>query len=164
MPTFVLGTRSRRELQGVHADLVAVVERAIEITPIDFAVSDGIRTIDEQRKLVETGASQTMDSRHLTGHAVDLVPFVGNKVRWETALIFQIALAMRAAAQETSVPIRWGGCWAPWLTATDRLPEDMVNEYVATKRAAGERPFVDAWHFELPRERYPASFFSDPTE
>jgi peptidoglycan LD-endopeptidase CwlK len=161
MPNFILGQRSRTELVGVHADLVAVVERAIQITPIDFAVTDGIRTIDEQRKYVESGASQTMDSRHLTGHAVDLVPFIGNKVRWELPLSFRIALAVRAAAIEKNVPIRWGGCWSPLLTESDRLPEDLVNDYVARKRGAGERAFVDAWHYELPRAHYSGSFF-DP--
>ncbi len=151
MPTYLLGTRSLQKLQGVDPSLVKVVERAIQITSIDFAVIDGLRTIEQQREYVRTGASQTMNSRHLTGHAVDLVPFIGNTVRWELTLMYQIALAVRYAALELDVSIRWGGCWSPNLTESDESPETLVNDYVARKRAAAERPFVDGGHFELPR-------------
>src|SRR5690349_9518194 len=77
-----------------------------------FAVHDGKRTPEEQRILVQSGASQTMKSRHLTGHAVDLVPVINGKLRWEWPPIYQIARAMKQAALELSVPIRWGGCWS----------------------------------------------------
>ena len=72
--TYQLGIRSRQRLSGVHPDLVAVVERAIEITEQDFFVGEGVRSLDRQKKLVASGASRTMNSRHLTGHAVDLHP------------------------------------------------------------------------------------------
>jgi peptidoglycan LD-endopeptidase CwlK len=155
MPTYILGTRSLANLTGVHLDLVAIVKRAIEITSIDFAVVQGIRTVEQQREYVRTGASQTMDSRHLTGHAVDLVPFIGNTVRWELTLMYPIATAIRFAALEMKVPVRWGGCWSPYLTASEETPEDLVGDYVARKRAAGQRSFVDGGHFELPRPEYP---------
>ncbi len=151
MPTYILGTRSRQKLQGVDPSLVEVVERAIQITAVDFAVTDGLRTIEQQREYVRTGASQTMNSRHLTGHAVDLVPFIGNTVRWELTLMCQIALAVRFAALELDVAIRWGGCWSPNLTDSDESPETLVNDYLVRKRAAAERPFVDGGHFELPQ-------------
>ncbi|MBY0464239.1 MAG: M15 family metallopeptidase [Burkholderiales bacterium] len=156
MPTYHLGTRSLAELEGVHPDLVKVVKRAIEITPIDFAVTDGKRTIEEQRAFVASGASQTMDSRHLTGHAVDLVAFVGNKGRWELDLLCKIALAMRSAALELKVPLRWGGNWDVQLTDVDTSPEDLVQDYIEKRIAAGRKPFVDAPHFELPKSSYPA--------
>ena len=156
MPTFILGTRSLTELGGVHPDLVRVIKRTIEITPIDFAVSDGVRSIDEQRHNVATGASQTMDSRHLTGHAVDLVPFIGNTVRWEIPLLCKIAAAVRMAANQEKVAIRWGGCWDPLLTDTDKPPEDLVRDYIARRHAAGKQPFLDTPHFELPKSKYPA--------
>ena len=155
MSNFILGARSLNELQGVNASLVAVVQRAIQLTAVDFAVIDGVRTLAEQREYVRTGASQTIASRHLTGHAVDLAPFVGNTVRWELALMYPIALAMRQAARESGVPLRWGGCWSPELTNSDELPEDMVADYVARRRAAGLRAFVDAGHYELPAAQYP---------
>lgn len=155
MPTYLLGTRSLKELDGVHPDLMLVVKRAIQITPIDFAVADGKRTIEEQRAYVASGASMTMDSRHLTGHAVDLVAFVGNKGRWELDLLCKIAEAMRTAAVECDVPIRWGGNWDVLLTNTDTPTEDLVQDYIQKRINAGRKPFVDSPHFELPAALYP---------
>jgi peptidoglycan L-alanyl-D-glutamate endopeptidase CwlK len=155
MPTYILGARSLKELTGVHPDLVSVIKRAIQITPIDFAVVDGLRTIKEQRAFVASGASKTMDSRHLTGHAVDLCAFVGNKGRWEMTLICKVAEAVRTAAIECNVPIRWGGNWDVLLTNTDKSTDDIVLDYIQKRTAAGRKPFVDAPHFELPRAQYP---------
>jgi peptidoglycan L-alanyl-D-glutamate endopeptidase CwlK len=72
---YTLGNRSLQNLSGVHPDLVAVVKRAVEITEQDFSVIEGIRNINRQRELVKTGKSTTMNSRHLTGHAVDIAPW-----------------------------------------------------------------------------------------
>lgn len=152
---FKLGKKSEAELVGVHPDLVRVVRRALELTPQDFSVTDGLRTLAEQRHYVAIGASQTMDSRHLTGHAVDLVPYVLGRPRWEWTLIYPIALAMRVAAREQDVPLRWGGCWDVLLTDSDEAPEDLVNDYVQRRRAAGRRVFIDGPHYELPVARYP---------
>lgn len=156
MPVYHLGARSLAELEGVHEHLLAVVKRAIEIAPIDFAVVDGKRTVEEQRAYVASGASQTMDSRHLTGHAVDLVAFIGNKARWELDLLCKIGTAMRSAALELNVPLRWGGNWDVLITEGDTPLEDLVQVYIQTRIAAGRKPFVDAPHFELPRSAYPA--------
>ena len=109
--TFILGARSKKQLQGVHPDLVAVVERAVELTEVDFTVLEGVRTRAKQRALVAAGASQTMDSRHLTGHAVDLGAYVGGKVRWDWPLYTKIAIAMKRAAKELNIPVEWGGNW-----------------------------------------------------
>lgn len=114
--TFSLGLVSRNNLNGVHPDLVEVVERAIEITEIDFRVTDGVRTIEEQRKLVKAGASKTMNSNHLPqkdgfAHAVDLVALVDGKARWDWPLYDKIAVAMKKAAKELGVPLEWGGDW-----------------------------------------------------
>ena len=108
---FKLSKRSLDNLAFVHADLVRVVKRAIEITDIDFVVIEGWRTEVKQRKLVESGASMTMNSRHLTGHAVDLAAWVGGQVRWDWPLYAQIADAMLSASRELGVPIVWGGHW-----------------------------------------------------
>ncbi len=111
MTGFSLGARSRERLRGVHPDLVKVVERAIEITPIDFTVTEGRRTLLRQSELVQAKASRTMRSRHITGHAVDIAPLVGGEVRWDWPLFHRIAPAMKRAAKELNIPIKWGGDW-----------------------------------------------------
>jgi len=107
--SYALGTRSKQNLSGVHPDLVAVVEAAIKITDQDFLVTEGIRNINRQRELVKAGKSKTMNSRHLTGHAVDLCPY---PVDWNDHSKFEaIAEAMKAAAEDLGIPLEWGGDW-----------------------------------------------------
>jgi len=108
---YTLGPRSKQRLKGVHPDLVKVVERAIKITEVDFTVLEGLRTPERQKTLVEAGASQTLMSRHLTGHAVDLGAWVGDEVRWDWPLYHKIAAAMKEAARLEGVSIIWGGDW-----------------------------------------------------
>ena len=122
---YQLGTRSRQRLSGVHPDLVAVVKRAIQITEQDFAVLEGIRNINRQRDLFKAGKSTTMNSRHLTGHAVDLAPW---PISWEWEGFYPIADAMKQAAEELSVDLEWGGDW---------------------------KSFPDGPHFQLSRKTYP---------
>ncbi|GAB3257075.1 M15 family metallopeptidase [Chitinimonas naiadis] len=155
MAGFSLGKGSLAELEGVHPDLVKVVKRAIALTAQDFAVHDGKRTVAEQQKLVAAGASQTMDSRHLSGHAVDLVPYINGKLRWEWPPIYQIADAVRIAARELNVEIRWGGAWDVDFNSSTDSPEDLVAAYVARRKKAGLRAFIDGPHFELPKALYP---------
>lgn len=126
--SFKLGPRSVARLKGVHPDLVKVVERAIQLTPVDFTVLEGLRSPDRQKVLVASGASQTLKSRHLTGHAVDLGAWVGDEVRWDWPLYHKIAAAMKTAAKELKIPITWGGDW---------------------------KGFPDGPHFELPWKDYP---------
>lgn len=109
--TFKLSKRSMERLQGVHPDLAKVVQRAIEISDIDFTVLEGLRTKARQSQLVAAGASQTMNSRHITGHAVDLGAMLGGEVRWDWPLYKTVATAMKVAAQQLNVPIVWGGDW-----------------------------------------------------
>jgi peptidoglycan L-alanyl-D-glutamate endopeptidase CwlK len=125
--TYKLGARSIANLRGVHPDLVAVVKRAIELTPIDFTVTEGLRTEERQAQLLRAGASKTMNSRHITGHAVDLAAWVDG-IRWDWPLYAKIAIAMKTAASELDIPIIWGGDW---------------------------RTFKDGPHFELDRRQYP---------
>ena len=122
---YSLSQRSMQHLSGVHPDLVAVVKRAIQITEQDFSVIEGVRHINRQRELVAKGASQTMNSRHLTGHAVDLAPY---PVSWDWEYFYPIADAMKQAAEELEVPLVWGGDW---------------------------KSFPDGPHFELDRKIYP---------
>jgi peptidoglycan L-alanyl-D-glutamate endopeptidase CwlK len=106
-----LSERSERRLQGVHPALASVVRRALELSSVDFTVVEGLRSLARQKELVAAGASKTLRSRHLTGHAVDLAPIVGGVVRWDWPLFHKLADAMDAAAQELKVPIEWGGRW-----------------------------------------------------
>ena len=123
---YKLGTRSLQNLSGVHPDLVAVVKLAIEITEQDFSVIEGIRNINRQRELVKAGKSTTMNSRHLTGHAVDMIPWT---VDWNDLERFEVmAEAMKSASDELDIPIVWGGDW---------------------------KSFYDGPHFELDRKTYP---------
>lgn len=126
---YTLGVRSKARLKGVHPDLVKVVERAINITTVDFTVLEGVRDPLRQKKLVEAGSSWTLNSRHITGHAVDLGAWVDDQVDWSWPLYQQIAAAMKTAAKELNVPIVWGGDWRP--------------------------QYKDGPHFELPRKEYP---------
>ncbi len=107
----ILSKQSLATLVGVHPDLVLVVKRAILITEIDFKVGEGLRTIERQRQLVHSGASMTMRSRHLTGHAVDLWALVGGQVRWDWPLYYSIRDAMQEAAKELRIPIESGADW-----------------------------------------------------
>lgn len=118
------------KLKGVHADLVKVVRRAHELAVKNgdsFMVVEGLRTLKRQRELVDKGASRTMNSRHLTGHAVDLAPIVDGEVTWKWPAFFPMAGHMKAAAKELGVPVVWGGDW---------------------------RTFKDGPHFELDRRKY----------
>lgn len=109
--SFRLSTRSRERMKGVHPALVGVVERAIALTPVDFMVTEGLRTLARQAELVRAGASRTLNSRHLSGHAVDLAALVDGAVRWDWPLYPRIAGAMKAAAAERGVALVWGGDW-----------------------------------------------------
>lgn len=125
---FRLGKRSRERLRGVHPDLVKVVERAIQITQVDFTVLEGFRSVARQRKLVKSGASKTMNSRHLTGHAVDLGAYVDGEISWHWPHYYVIEKAMKQAAKELGVIIEWGGDW---------------------------KSFKDGPHYQLPWKEYP---------
>jgi len=151
-----LSTTALARLKGVHPDLVRVVKRAADICPVDFTITEGLRTLARQKQLVAAGASQTLNSRHLTGHAIDLAPVIGGKVSWDWPPFFKIAEAMRAAAMAEKVQIRWGGAWDVRLNAMKGSPERESAGYVQRRRAQKRKAFLDGPHFELPSELYPA--------
>jgi peptidoglycan L-alanyl-D-glutamate endopeptidase CwlK len=134
--SYKLGTRSLQNLSGVHPDLVAVVKRAIEITEQDFTVIEGIRNINRQRQLVKSGSSTTMNSRHLTGHAVDIAPWPFNGDVDEDGVVniedwdqyYPLEEAMKLAADELGIDLEWGGDW---------------------------KSFKDGPHWQLSRKAYP---------
>ena len=123
-----LSERWRARLKGVHPDLVGVIEEASGVSPIDFMVTEGLRTAARQAALVKAGASRTLNSRHLTGHAVDVAAVVDGVIRWDWPLYPRIAEAIKATAKRRGVAIVWGGEW---------------------------RSLRDGPHFELDRKVYP---------
>ena len=128
----ILNTTSNQRLRGVHPDLVRVVRRCAADwadPETGFIVTQGLRTLEEQKLLKAKGASRTLRSRHLTGHAVDLAVSVRGQIRWDWPLYAKLAKAMKAAAKAEKVPIEWGGDWAS---------------------------FKDGPHFQLPWAKYPA--------
>ncbi len=146
---YTLSELSLKRLQGVNSNLVKVVKRAIEITSVDFRVLEGVRTIEQQREYVRQGKSQTMNSRHLTGHAVDLVAIIDGKISWDWNYYYAIAEAMQQSAKELNVKIRWGGCWEVINDKTNSA-KSWVDNYVATSGKQGKKAFIDGPHFELP--------------
>lgn len=128
--TFYLSAKSQLKLKLVHPDLEKVVEAAIKVSTVDFTVLEGLRTLDRQKELVASGASQTMDSRHLHGLAVDLGAMVGGKITWQPKVYNQIADAMLSSASKLGMPLTWGGSWLS---------------------------FPDLVHFELSRKFYPST-------
>jgi peptidoglycan L-alanyl-D-glutamate endopeptidase CwlK len=123
--SYQLGNKSLQTLEGVHPDLVAVVKLAITLTEQDFSVGEGLRSVERQKTLVAAGKSTTMNSRHITGHAVDLFPY---PVSWDWKYFHPIADAMKQAAQTLNIDLQWGGDW---------------------------KSFPDGPHFQLSRKAYP---------
>jgi peptidoglycan L-alanyl-D-glutamate endopeptidase CwlK len=147
---FELSQRSLSRLEGVDDRLVTIVCRAIKITDTDFGVVQGLRTLEEQKALVDKGASQTMKSKHIDGKAVDLMAYVDGRGCWELSVYDNIAEAIQRAAIEEGVRVRWGAAWnIPDIREWDGTMEEAMNHYVDTRRSEGRRPFIDAPHFEL---------------
>jgi peptidoglycan L-alanyl-D-glutamate endopeptidase CwlK len=115
--SFALSPRSLQRLEGVHPKLVAVVKAAISISKVDFTVIEGVRSLEKQREYFNAGKSRTMKSKHLTGHAVDLAPFLDvdgdgkSEFSWQEKHFLPIADAMFQAATNLGVQLQWGGHW-----------------------------------------------------
>ena len=126
---YVLSERSLGKLDGIHPDLADVIKRAIEITESNLGVSEGRKELATQEEYVAKGATTTMKSRHLTGHAMDIYTYVGGMARWEMPLYEKLAAAVKQSAYECKTPVEWGGDWTS---------------------------FKDGPHFQLPWGEYPA--------
>lgn len=140
--------RSFAEMVGVRPELIVVAGYALSVSKVDFLVTDGLRTVEEQEHLVAIGASHTMKSKHLEGRAIDVAAWVGG-VRWDWPLFPKIAEAFREGAERHRVKIRWG---AVWDKPMDELEDDLVvavRRYVTRVESIGGSPFIDGPHFEL---------------
>lgn len=136
MSKYRLSASSLAKLEGVHPDLQRVIHRAIAITDIDFKVIEGLRSVERQRELVKRGASKTMNSRHLSGHAVDIVPLedtnrdgkISSAEMWAWPAYYKLAKVIKQAARDVGVKLQWGGDWVK---------------------------FKDGPHWQLPWKHYP---------
>ena len=152
---FKLSNRSRNKLDGVYPQLVAVVEHAIKITKVDFGVTYGVRTVEEQERLVAAGRSQTMKSKHLIqpdgfSHAVDVVAYDGSDVVWELNVYDDICDAFKEGAIDVGLAVKWGAAWSEGDIRTyEGTAEDSMNNYIDLRRSQGRRPFIDGPHFEV---------------
>lgn len=126
--SIVLGPRSLTRLYGVHPDLVKVIKMAANMSDLDFAVIEGLRSVERQKELFKAGATRTMKSRHLDGHAVDIAPMIKDEIRWDWPLYNKLAVTVKNAALACDVPIEWGGDW---------------------------KSFKDGPHWQLPWKQYP---------
>lgn len=150
--TYKLSKKSLERLSTVHPDLQKVVNRAIELASEDFSVLEGVRTIEKQRENISKGVSKTMKSNHLVqvdgyAYAVDLVPY---PLTWNQNAFYSIVRAIRQAAEELGIMVRWGGAWC-LLNGDKRAPSRMIDEYTAARRKTGNKVFIDCPHFELVR-------------
>ena len=147
---FKLSQRSLGRLDGVKNQLHSVVTTAISLTNCDFGVTCGLRNIQEQEELVARGASQTMNSKHLTGDAVDVVAYIGSRISWELNLYDEIADAFKEASIKEGVPIKWGGAWSvPDLRDWHGTAEEARESYIDLRKSQKRSYFLDCPHFEL---------------
>ena len=123
-----LDDKSLRRLAAVHPDLSRVIQAAAATSPLDFTVTEGMRTLERQKQLLAAGATRTLNSRHLTGHAVDLAVVIDQQIRWDWPLYPKLAEIVKAAAKKCGVPVEWGGDWTT---------------------------FKDGPHYQLPFDQYP---------
>lgn len=128
MSNFKFGARSLKRLEGLHCDLVKVMMHALAISDLDFTVLEGKRTLARQKQLLKEGATRTLNSRHLTGHAIDIAPLINGTVRWDWPLYNRLAKTIKKAAKEVGVTVEWGGDW---------------------------KTFKDGPHWQLPFKGYP---------
>ena len=141
-----------KRFEGVHADLTRVITEAAARHDLVVRVTEGIRTKERQKQMVASKASRTMDSRHITGHAIDVAIMVGKEVRWDFGLYQDFANTMGATSIEIGIPVVWGG---HWKQLRDADQTDEIADYVARCRRERRRPMLDGPHFELSREAYP---------
>ena len=111
IPKYWLSSRSYSNLEGVDPKLIVVIGTAIQNSPYDFMVIEGLRTKERQQKLFDQGRSKTLNSRHLTGHAVDLAIWKDGKVNWKPELYVELSDHIKNVAHEHRVDIEWGGDW-----------------------------------------------------
>jgi len=143
------GKRSEMKMVGIDKRLEKVTRRALELSPVDFGVTCGLRTQHEQNQLRAQGKSQIKHSRHQDGMAVDVVAYINGKVSWDLKHYVTISDAFAKACKELNVPLRWGGAWTHNLN--DHTGTEAHEAYVSLRKSQGRRPFIDGPHYEIPK-------------
>ena len=124
-----LDEKSKERLAGVKPDLQKVINKAAELSEVQFRVIEGLRTLERQKYLLKKGATRTLRSRHITGHAVDIAPYINGQISWDWKYYNPLSKVVKKAAAEVGIPIEWGGDW---------------------------KTFKDGPHWQLPVKQYPA--------
>ncbi len=157
-----LGRKSQARLNDVNHALICVVNTALEISPIDFGITCGLRSLEEQKKLVAKGKSKTMRSLHLIGHAVDIVPFVFGRYQYDWPYFYPVIDAFIQASKDNEFKIEWGGAWNidMWRCRHAQAAQEM---YITAKQAAwtdldSGGPFLDGPHIQLSTEQFLPDF------
>lgn len=149
---FKFSNNSLKNLEGVDKEIAELAMLAISYSEVDFGVSEGLRLKERQKKLLDEGKTQTLNSKHLEGLAVDVFAYVEGKAVWDYRYYFPIVEAFKKAQEKLrnekypNLEIRWGGCWKKLRFIND--PKRAVNLYRQAKKKKGEKPFIDAPHFE----------------
>lgn len=110
--THEFSAKSQSKLEGVDPRLVQTAILALQLSPVDFGITEGLRTLERQKQLVKAGASKTLKSKHLEGKAIDVVAYLDGEVRWDWPLYEKIAKAFKQASDELGYKVTWGGSWA----------------------------------------------------
>ena len=143
------GKRSEMKMVGIEKRLEEVTRRALELSPVDFGVTCGLRTQHEQNQLRAQGKSQAKHSRHQDGMAVDVVAYIDGKVSWDLKHYVTISDAFAKACKELDVPLRWGGAWTHNLN--EHTGTEAHKAYVSLRKSQGRQPFIDGPHYEIPK-------------
>ncbi|EOV6166137.1 MULTISPECIES: M15 family metallopeptidase [Citrobacter] len=122
--------RSILMLKNVHTDLSKLAFTALELSVVNFGITEGLRSAERQQQLFNEGKSKTLNSRHLSGHAIDVLAYPTSSGSWEFKYYQEIAVAFKKASSILDIPIEWGGDW---------------------------KSFCDGPHFQLPWQQYPAN-------
>lgn len=133
--TIGFSKRSLHNLEGVHEDLYKVCKKAQEYCEragVDYIITDGCRTLEEQVEFVKQGKSRTMHSRHLGGMAIDYVALVAGRVTYDADYMAAVAECFKRAGAELGIAICWGGDWVsfkdtPHIELDKRIYPDVVE-------------------------------------
>lgn len=159
MNNFKFSQSSIDNLKYVDTTLVQVVHLALKLSEVDFAITEGLRTLDRQKRLVSNGKSQTLNSKHLDDKstpnvidswAVDVAAYIGSDISWDIEYYIQIAEAFRQAAIQLNVKMVWGGSWA--ILNDERSAKISYHHYIQLRRSQNRTPFIDGPHFHRLKE------------